>query len=394
MMRALFRQKGAALRIDIIKESEVQNFIDTHASVLDSSMEQVSMSDAMRTRLQQSNWVFSGMKTFHELNEAFPSLVDENGDRKPFTQFLNDVQKIDSTYNRNYLRAEYDFVQSSAEMASKWEQFQEDGDRYHLQYRTAHDDRVRPEHAALDGVTLPFDDPFWDEYYPPNGWNCRCTVVQVLPSKYPDTPRDEAVSLGEKATAKDTKHMFRFNPGKEQRTMPAYNPYTISKCKTCKRSKTNLAFVPNSEQCSACEMINECYGNRQNSQRAIERKHYLHEMKPLLNTNISKDAGDRQLNIGFSTYGNRHLFSDTFGRTRVVSKEDLKNMGLYLNNSTFIDDASLTHSRTDGIDHFYYFKTRVHERWVRLNVAKKIFRQRSGYIEASYFVYSVNDINE
>ncbi len=54
----------------------------------------VPMSDAMRQRLTRSDYIFSGLKTFHELNEAFPSLLDENGDRKPFERFLNDVQKI------------------------------------------------------------------------------------------------------------------------------------------------------------------------------------------------------------------------------------------------------------------------------------------------------------
>ena len=131
------------------------------------------MSDAMRQRLQRSNYIFSGMKTFHELNEAFPSLIDENGNRKPFERFLNDVQKIDRTYNHNYLRAEYNFAQTSATMAAKWEEFQQDGDRYNLQYRTAHDDRVRPEHAALDRVTLPITDPFWESYYPRQGNGTR-----------------------------------------------------------------------------------------------------------------------------------------------------------------------------------------------------------------------------
>lgn len=65
-------------------------------------------------------------------------------------------------------------------MAAKWEQFSEDGDRYNLQYRTAKDDKVRPEHAALDGVTLPMSDSFWETYYPPNGWNCFLPNTPVL----------------------------------------------------------------------------------------------------------------------------------------------------------------------------------------------------------------------
>ena len=187
----------------------------------------------MRRRLQRSNFIFSGLKTFHELNEAFPSLFDGNGNRKPFEQFLNDVRSIDSTYNANYLRAEYNFVTASAEMAAKWKQFMEDGDRYNLQYRPQKDDRVCSEHAALDGVTLPPSDPFWEEFYPPNGWNCRCAVVQVPKSKYDEIPHNDAMALGEAVLQRDTKGIFRFNPGIEQKTMSDYNPYTIRRCRDC-----------------------------------------------------------------------------------------------------------------------------------------------------------------
>lgn len=255
MMKALYKLEGSQFRIDILAQPQMQDFIETHSSVLDSGFQQTEMSDAMRRRLQRSDYIFSGIKTFHELNEAFPSLLDENGNRKPFERFLNDVRKIDRTYNENYLRSEYNFVQASAEMAAKWEQFQQDGDRYYLQYRTQHDDKVRPEHAALDRVTLPIDDPFWEEYYPPNGWNCRCTVVQVRKSKYQPTPHDQAMALGEQATGKDTKGIFHFNPGIEQKTVPDYNPYTIRRCRDCDINKEKLAFVPDNELCAACRMV-------------------------------------------------------------------------------------------------------------------------------------------
>ena len=87
MMKALFREQGANLEINILASEEAQDFIETHASVLDSSFRQVEMSEAMRGRLQRSDYIFSGLKTFHELNEAFPSLLDENGNRKTFERF-------------------------------------------------------------------------------------------------------------------------------------------------------------------------------------------------------------------------------------------------------------------------------------------------------------------
>lgn len=261
-MKAIFNQKGSSFSIDIMADGNVQNLIEVHAGVLDRNLQRLEMSDLMRQRLTRSNYIFSGLKTFHELNETFPSLLDENGNKKTFERFLNDVRKIDETYNSNYLRAEYNFVQASAEMAAKWEKFMEDGDHYYLQYRTQHDDKVRPEHASLDRVTLPPTDSFWESYYPPNGWNCRCTVVQVLKRKYEPTPHDEAMSLGEDALQTDKKGIFRFNSGKEQKTVPDYNPYTIKRCRDCDIAKGKLDLdrkpVADNELCAACRLVHKC----------------------------------------------------------------------------------------------------------------------------------------
>ena len=338
------------------------------------------------------------MKTFHELNEAFPSLLDENGNRKPFEQFLNDVRKIDSKYNSNYLRAEYNFVNSSAVMAAKWEEFKQYGDRYYLQYRTAGDKRVRPEHAALNRVTLPISDSFWETFFPPNGWNCRCTVVQVRKSKYEATDHDEAMSRGDAATGKDTRGLFRFNPGMQQKAMPDYNPYTIQRCRDCDvaKGKFNLAkpFIPDNEVCAACEILHKCAADKAKSQRAIERIHYLLEMETLLSKKIKKTIEDGIINIGFTKNGNKHLYADTFGRTHIVSKDDLKNLDKYLENAEYIDSSALTHPRTDNIVHFYYFKVKISNVWVRLNVAKDVQIQTNGKIQIKYYLYSINDISE
>ena len=295
MMKVLFRQEGASLEIGILASEEAQDFIETHSSVLNGSFRQVEMSEAMRKRLERSNYVFSGLKTFHELNEAFPSLLDENGNRKTFERFLNDVRKIDETYNSNYLRAEFNFVQASAEMAAKWERFMQDGDRYYLQYRTAGDAKVRPTHAEMAGITLPASDPFWAEFYPPNGWGCRCSVVQVRKSKYPPTDHEEAMARGESALEVDKKGMFRFNAGMEQKTMPDYNPYTIKRCKDCDMNNGNmkLVFVPENELCAACKLVRTLAN--------ADAKQIKKQAKPLQGTVITNNEFPFPVNISKRT---------------------------------------------------------------------------------------------
>lgn len=330
MMKRVHDTGGAVFSIELLTTDEARSFIDSHAEVLNSSFRKTEMSDAMRKRLERSNWVFSGMKTFHEMNEAFPSMLDEYGNRKPFETFLNDVRSIDETYNRNYLRSEYNFVSASAEMAAKWEDFSQDGDRYDLQYRTAGDERVRPEHAAMDGITLPYSDPFWEDFTPPNGWNCRCTVVQVRRGKYERTDSDVAQGLGALATQSDKKGMFRFNPGAEGKTVPDYNPYTISKCKSCPIAKEDtgelMANIPTNQNCEACRIV-----------RAMKEEYSYYSEDRNIRIHKRHGKAEKQENLDIATYfsskygyqidllpvENRehHREADTFNRTLGYKQE-------------------------------------------------------------------------
>jgi len=39
--------------------------------------------------------------------------------------------------------------------------------------------RHREEHVSWAGTILPVEDPWWDEHMTPNGWGCRCHVIQI-----------------------------------------------------------------------------------------------------------------------------------------------------------------------------------------------------------------------
>lgn len=48
-----------------------------------------------------------------------------------------------------------------------------------LMYDAVDDNRTRTQHRAWDGTVLRWDDPWWQTHRPPNGWNCRCSVIQL-----------------------------------------------------------------------------------------------------------------------------------------------------------------------------------------------------------------------
>ncbi|HGC5033035.1 TPA: phage minor head protein, partial [Escherichia coli] len=61
--------------------------------------------------------------------------------------------------------------------AGRWaEQMENVDDRPYWMYTGINDSHTRRSHLALHGLVLRWDDPFWQAFYPPNGWRCRCSV--------------------------------------------------------------------------------------------------------------------------------------------------------------------------------------------------------------------------
>lgn len=48
-------------------------------------------------------------------------------------------------------------------------------------YTAVRDSGTRPSHLAMDGMARRHDDPIWEEWYPPNGFRCRCKVIALSP---------------------------------------------------------------------------------------------------------------------------------------------------------------------------------------------------------------------
>jgi len=112
--------------------------------------------------------------------------------------------------NPFHLRTNYDTAANAAYSAGQWEQINENKDIFpYLRYVTMQDDKVREEHWALHNLIYPVDDPFWDNYMPPNGRNCRCSVEQLMQS---ELPKDYSPMGPDSPVIVDPK--FMNNPGK------------------------------------------------------------------------------------------------------------------------------------------------------------------------------------
>ncbi len=67
-------------------------------------------------------------------------------------------------------------IQAAYQTGHYQRQMEVAGSLPYWQYVAVMDGRTRPAHAAMNGRVLRSDDPFWQTSYPPNGFNCRCTV--------------------------------------------------------------------------------------------------------------------------------------------------------------------------------------------------------------------------
>lgn len=170
--------------------------------------------------LLHNTWEFAGFKTATQGIELNKLLVDNKGQIRSFNSFKLEAEKVGTIFNKTWLQTEYQHAIAASQSASKWVDIEKNCKVFPLlQYDTAGDDRVRPEHAAMDGITKPVNDSFWNSFYPPNGWNCRCTVRQLADGTVTDNKK---INYPDE-TAVPPK--FRYNVGKTGKAFPKDIPF-------------------------------------------------------------------------------------------------------------------------------------------------------------------------
>jgi len=172
----------------------------------------------MIANLDKNVYQFAAAKNYQNLKDITTALKDNDGNIRSFKEFREAAGKISYQYNTDWLNTEYNTAIGCGQMAGRWVDFQKNADSMpYLQYVTAGDDRVREEHAVLDGVIKRIDDPFWDIYYPPNGYNCRCDVIQL--------PGDAQETDTEEINKPVINTLFRTNTAKHGLIFPEKHPY-------------------------------------------------------------------------------------------------------------------------------------------------------------------------
>tara|TARA_R110000744_G_scaffold9253_4_gene29876 strand:- start:581 stop:2077 length:1497 start_codon:yes stop_codon:yes gene_type:complete len=168
--------------------------------------------------------VFSAAKTHQQVADMTRALIDpETKLVRSFSSFKSSAGEIFDQYNKNWLKTEYRTALNQGFGAREWLEFQKDKEFFPvLRYQTANDERVRKDHVVLDNIVRPINDPFWTQYFPPNGWNCRCDVTQHETDEF-ELTSDKALS-GLGAPSK----LFKGNPGIDKTIFDPEHPY-ISK---------------------------------------------------------------------------------------------------------------------------------------------------------------------
>jgi SPP1 gp7 family putative phage head morphogenesis protein len=183
---------------------------------------------AWHERYMLNSYQFSAAKDLSE-TKAMQALIFQS---EGFKDFKEKASEITNIFNDQWLRVEMDSCKRGAVMGENWRQMQDTADLYpYWEYKTEEDDRVRDEHAALEGQIFRIGDPEGDACYPPNDFNCRCHSELVDNQELKESGKE--VTKGSDILEKDdpetgkpyVDEQFRFNPG-IQGAMPNNSSYS------------------------------------------------------------------------------------------------------------------------------------------------------------------------
>lgn len=139
--------------------------------------------DAFRVAQELNIFHFSAAKTIAQL-QTLNELYRKSSSFDDF--YKRATEKVD-VFNKTWQRTEWQSATLISESTANYNRL---AGKTHIfpywKYVAVMDGKTRPEHAALNGLILPANDPRWGKIWPPNGWKCRCYVVGVMAHEVSD----------------------------------------------------------------------------------------------------------------------------------------------------------------------------------------------------------------
>lgn len=185
-------------------------------------------------------WFFSAAKTYQQIRgmeaskkallKASRALLNPDGDTISTFRAFRDgyydedgnliqqgANQIFDTYNEDWLKSEYNTVITKSQLASKWDNIQQNKDVLpYLELDEVEDAVECADCAAVNGMTLRVDDPLLDEYYDALHFNCRRTWKQLGAEGESQLWTPEEITESESNLKNPRQPMFKMNPGKDR----------------------------------------------------------------------------------------------------------------------------------------------------------------------------------
>lgn len=131
-----------------------------------------------------------------DLHREFKATIESQGTEQDFAERVLPILRrkgwLAGTGENVARRVQliYDTNLRVARGAGQWQRYQKTSRTFpYLRGVTARDIRVRrppksdSDHNAFDNIVLPFNHPFWSRWFPPLGFRCRCSVIQMTRSQ-------------------------------------------------------------------------------------------------------------------------------------------------------------------------------------------------------------------
>ncbi|MDR3046117.1 MAG: phage head morphogenesis protein [Bacteroidales bacterium] len=325
-------------------------------------------------QLNYNNAVYSAFRVHRLQNDIAAKLIGSDGKLKSFRQFSQDAMPIASHSNGVWLQTEYNTAVRRAHIAAQWQHYEKNKDILpNVRWMPSTSITPGEDHRVFWGTVLPVNDDFWNRHKPGDRWNCKCDLE----------------STGDATTGTPTKQLqkkdipqpgLENNPGKDAKLFSNKAPMIANAHPGAKKAVDD--FLDKEIGKSPIET------QKVKSLAAIARKKQLDKMEPLLDEKIKKIVkNEKEINVGFTKYGNKHLYSDTFGKKdKQIKISDLKGLEKKLKKATYYGESDLVHTRKDDIKYFYYFKDPKNE--IYYHVAEKRNTTKEN-VTINRFLYSI-----